>query len=113
MKEYSEKLKLANPPESPYRYQEILQVDAEGRVLYLIHGNHDHFDNPNWTRRDAYTFYEIVLWVIIDKNGTYDKENGVLVMFSKANSLAQSYIYNAEDILAFKEKNNWKNDYWS
>ena len=33
-----------------------------------------------------------------------DKENGVMVMYSKANDSDKSYIYNPKDILEFKNK---------
>ena len=37
------------------------------------------------------------------------KENGIMVMFSKANESDHSFVYSAGDILEFKNKNGWKN----
>ncbi|MBO7658848.1 MAG: hypothetical protein J6T65_05995 [Clostridia bacterium] len=108
LNEYSKTLNLANPETKPYRYNEILQVDAEGRVLHLIHGVHRHFDNPDWKKSDKLTFYDIDLLVITDKEGNYDKENGILVLYSKANESDPAYIYDAGVIKEFKENNNWE-----
>ena len=107
LNEYSETLNLPNPNEIPHRYNRVLQVDAEGKVLHEISGVHPHYDNPDWSRNDEYTYYTIVLWVITDRKGNYDQENGVLVMYSNASD--ESFIYRAEDILEFKKKNNWIN----
>ena len=103
LNEYSETLNLPDPSKSPHSYNHILQVDAEGNILHEIHGYHG--------RSAESTFYSIILWVITDKDGNYDKENGVLVMYSKANESDNSFIYNPEDILEFKNKNNWTNSY--
>ncbi|MBQ9703111.1 MAG: hypothetical protein IJV68_01055 [Clostridia bacterium] len=111
LNEYSETLNLPNPEERPYRYDDVLQVDAEGKILHQIYGVHRHYDNPNWNKNDEFTYYDIFLWVITDKDGNYDKENSVLVMYSKANESDNSFIYNAEDILEFKNKNKWTNLY--
>ena len=53
----------------------------------------------------------MILWVITDKDGNYDAENGILVVYSQANELDNRYIYDAEDVLAFKKQNNWTNAY--
>lgn len=107
LNEYSQTLNLANPDTTPHRYHNILQVDSEGKILHEIYGVHQHYDNPDWKRTDEYTFYSITLWVITDEDGNYDKENGVMVMYSKANESDESYIYHAEDVLEFKKQNNW------
>ena len=111
LNEYSEKLSLPNPSKTPHRYNRVLQVDAEGKILHQIYGVHQHYDNPNWKKTDEYTSYSITLWVITDKDGNYDKENGVLVMYSNANDSDKSFIYEPEDILEFKNKNDWANVY--
>ena len=111
LNEYSEKLSLPNPSKTPHRYNSVLQVDAEGKILHQIYGVHQHYDNPNWKKSDEYTSYSITLWVITDKDGNYDKENGVLVMYSNANDSDKSFIYEPEDILEFKNKNDWANVY--
>jgi hypothetical protein len=102
-------LNLPNPSSVPHRHNRILQVDAEGKVLHEIYGVHRHHDNPDWDKNDKYTSYSITLWVITDKYGNYDKENGVMVMYSKANDPDKTFIYTAKDILEFKKQNNWKN----
>ncbi len=111
LNEYTKTLHLANPEKGPHRYHSILQVDAEGRVLHEIYGIHAHYDNPDWKRTDEFTFYSITLWVITDQDGNYDKENGVMVMFSQANEWGGGFVYNANEILEFKNKNGWKNHY--
>ena len=111
LNEYSQTLNLANPDTTPHRYNSILQVDAEGKILHKIYGVHQYHDNPDWKKTDEYTSYSIILWVITDKDGNYDKEKGVMVMYSKANDSDKSYIYNPKDILEFKNKNNWTNLY--
>ena len=111
LNEYSETLNLPNPEKTPHRYNHVLQVDSEGKILHQICGVHQHYDNPNWSKTDEYTSYNITLWVITDKDGNYDKENGVFVMSSYADDTEKTYIYNPEDILEFKNKNNWKNLY--
>ncbi len=111
LNEYSQTLNLANPDTTPHRYNSILQVDSEGNVLHEIYGVHQHHDNPNWKKTDEYTSYSITLWVITDKNGNYDKEKGIMVIYSKANESDISSIYNAEDVLEFKKQNNWVNSY--
>jgi hypothetical protein len=101
-------LNLANPDRSPHRYNRVLQVDAEGKVLHQISGDHQHHDNPNWKKSDPYTYYSITLWVITDQDGNYDEENGILVMYSKANEIDTTFVYDAEEILEFKNRNGWK-----
>ncbi|MBO4939863.1 MAG: hypothetical protein J6D30_02385 [Clostridia bacterium] len=108
---YTKTLHLPNPEVGPHRYNNILQVDAEGKVLHEIYGVHRNYGNPDWKPTDTFTWYSITLWVITDQNGNYDPEKGVMVMYSKANESDDSYIYNAEDVLAFKKQNNWKNSY--
>lgn len=111
LNEYTKTLNLSNPSKVPHRYNNVLQVDTEGKILHKIYGVHQHYDNPNWNKKDEYTYYRIVLWVITDKEGNYDKENGVMVMYSKAND-SNNYVYNADDILEFKKKNGWTNSYY-
>ena len=107
LNEYSKTLNLPNPDQYPHQSHDVLQVDENGKILHTIRGTHPHYDNPNWSRTDPYTYYKIELWVITDQDGNYDKENGVLVMYSKADTNEQ-FIYDASDVLAFKEKNGWK-----
>ena len=109
LNEYSQTLNLANPEKYSHRYNSILQVDAEGKVLHEIYGVHQHHDNPYRGETDEYTSYSITLWVITDKDGNYDKENGVMVMYSNANESDKTFIYDASAILEFKNKNGWKN----
>lgn len=111
LNEYTKTLNLPNPEPFPHRYNTILQVDSEGRILHEIYGLYQHHDNPNWKKTDEYTFYSIILWVITDKDGNYDKEKGVMVMYSKENESNEGLIYNAEDVLEFKMRNNWSNSY--
>jgi hypothetical protein len=113
LNEYTKTLHLPNPDETPHRYNSVLQVDAEGKVLHEIYGVHSYHDNPNWNHSDEFTYYDIILWVITDKDGNYDKENGVMVMYSKANESDMSFVYNAKDILEFKSQNNWINLYYN
>ena len=101
---YTETLNLKNTENSPHRYNKILQVDAQGKILHEIRGVHQYYDNRV---SGKYTWFEITHWVITDQNGNYDKENGVRVMFSKANIRNSAFVYDAKDILEFKEKNNW------
>ncbi|MBE6610184.1 MAG: hypothetical protein E7634_05915 [Ruminococcaceae bacterium] len=111
LNEYTKTLDLPNPENTPHRYNSILQVDAEGKILHEIYGVHRHYDNPDWKKTDEFTYYSITLWVITDKDGNYDKEKGVMVMYSKGNESDESFIYNAEEVLEFKKQNNWKNSY--
>lgn len=104
LNEYSKTLNLVYMEEYPHRYNRILQVDAEGKILHEIHGDHN---NP-YKKTDEYTTYSITLWVITDKDGNYDKDNGVMVMYSKANESDKTFIYDASAILEFKSKNGWK-----
>lgn len=112
---YTETLNFVNPDDTPYRRSRVLQVDSEGRVLHEIEGRHTHYDRLEWNRWDPYakdfTYYHMILWVITDQDGNYDAENGILVVYSKANELDKRYIYDAEDVLAFKKQNNWTNAY--
>lgn len=110
LNEYTKTLNLPNPEKTPHRNNRVLQVDAEGKVLHQIVGVHQHYDNPHWNKGEKYTFYDITLWVITDQDGNYDKESGVMVMYSKANE-SRSFIYNAKDVLEFKKQNNWANVY--
>lgn len=116
LNDYTETLNFVNPESSPYRYNSVLQMDKEGKVLHEIYGIHRNYDKPeyNWWEpgaSDEYTSYGIILWVITDKDGNYDKENGVMVMYSKANEINNDFVYNANDILEFKNKNGWINSY--
>lgn len=106
---YTKTLNLKNPEKGPHRYNNILQVDDEGKILHEIYGVHRHFDNPDWNRYDEFTYYSIIVWVITDKEGNYDKENGVMIMYSKPNDPDKSFIYDASEVSEFKSKNGWKN----
>ena len=101
----NETMNFRNSADSPHRYNEVLQVDAEGKILHKIYGIYRLSSSENNGHDSRY----VTLWVITDKEGNYDKENGVLVMYSDISS--ENFIYNAEDVLAFKNKNNWKNVY--
>ncbi len=108
---YTRTLNLVNPEEHPHRYNNVLQVDAEGRILHELVGVHRNYDKLEY-KWDPYgsefTYYDITLWVITDKDGNYDKENGVMVMYSKANESDTSFIYDADAVKEFKSKNGWK-----
>lgn len=112
---YTETLNFVNPDDTPYRHSRVLQVDSEGRVLHEIEGSHTHYDRLEWNKWDPYakdfTYYDMILWVITDKDGNYDAEKGILVMYSQANESDNRYVYDAEDVLAFKKQNNWTNAY--
>ena len=112
---YTETLNFVNPDDTPYRHSRVLQVDSEGRVLHEIEGRHTHYDRLEWNKWDPYakdfTYYDMILWVITDQDGNYDAEKGILVMYSQANESDNRYVYDAEDVLAFKKQNNWTNAY--
>ncbi len=108
LNDYSNTLNLPNPNKYPHRNNDVLQVDANGKILHSIYGIHQHYDNPDWKKTDEYTSYSITLWVITDKDGNYDKENGVMVIYSEPSTSNKTYGYKSEDVLAFKERNNWK-----
>lgn len=114
LNEYTSTLNFVNPSARPYRYSSILQMDSEGKILheiYGIHSNYDKTDDKWWNHNgEENTYYYIVLWVITDKDGNYDKETGVFAVFSKANTSAE-FIYNTSDILEFKNRNGWTNSY--
>ena len=97
---YSEKMQIRSTEKSPYRYSSILQVDAEGKILHQIRGVH-----RNYYKSSSLT---IVLWVITDQDGNYDKENGILAMYCRVDSSGVSFVYDPEEILAFKNRNGWK-----
>ena len=107
LNEYSKTLNLPNPDQYPHQSHDVLQVDENGKILLMIRGSHPYYDNPDWSKTDPYTYYKIVLWVITDCDGNYDKENGVMVMYSTADK-NEPFIYNASEVLDFKEKNGWK-----
>jgi len=115
LNDYTKTLNFINPDPDPYEYSKILQVDAEGKVLYEIHGDHVHYDRLKWNKWDPegkdFTYYDMILWVITDKEGNYDKETGVMVMYSKANEIDNTFVYKSTDILDFKNNNGWKNLY--
>ena len=116
LNDYTETLNFVNPDELPHRTNSILQVDAEGKILHEIYGVHCNYEKLEYkwwlpNASEEFTYYDIILWVITDKDGNYDKENGVMVMFSKANDTNVDFVYNAEDILEFKNKNGWINSY--
>lgn len=93
--EYMRTLNLPIYKNSLHSYNSILQVDSEGRILHEIFGDYQH-------RR-------IILWVITDKDGNYDNEDGVMVVYFQGSEPYDGFIYNAEDVLEFKKKNGWKN----
>ncbi len=99
---------IVNPSEDrPHRYDEILQIDAEGRILHHIYGIHDQEINLIRDPEKTETTYYMILWVITDKDGNYDKENGVMVMCSNIDKSDTTFIYDAKDILEFKARNGW------
>ena len=109
--DYTETLDfIVNPESGPYRYSTILQTDAEGKILHEIYGVHRDYDKLQ-PDPDNYTSYDMILWVITDQEGNYDKEKGILVMYSEANESDNSFIYDASEILEFKNKNGWANLY--
>ena len=112
LNEYTKTLNMVNPEEKPHRYNSILQVDAKGKILHEIYGIHRNYDKLEYNKWDPdgseYTSYKIILWVITDKDGSYDKENGVMVMYSKANEKEKTFVYNPSAILEFKNKNGWE-----
>ncbi len=109
---YTQTLNFVNPEKHPHRYNNVLQVDAEGNILHEIYGVHRNYDNPDYNYWDPYgsdfTYYDITLWVITDQDGNYNPENGVMVMYSKANESDHSFIYDASAVKEFKNKNGWK-----
>ena len=107
--EYSKTLDFSHYDESPYSTHRVLQVDAQGRVLHQIYGSHGYYDNPDYTRWDEFTCYYLILWVITDKDGNYSKDTGIKVMYSKANEYFDSFAYDAQEILEFKQANGWEN----
>ena len=107
LNEYTKTLNLTNPNKRPHRYNRVLQVDAEGKILHQIYGIHQYHDYPNKSVTEKYTSYSIVLWVITDKDGNYDPENGILVMLSKENS-STTFVYDSDKIQEFKYRNDWK-----
>ena len=109
LNEYSKTLPFSNLEERPYAYHKILQVDTEGRVLHEIYGSHGYYDNPDHKWSDDFTCYYIILWVITDKDGNYDKEAGIKVMYSRANEYYDSFTYDPNEIREFKTGNGWKN----
>ncbi len=106
LNEYSATLNLPNPDEYPHYSHRVLQADAEGKVLHQIWGFHNYYDNPNWEKGDPDITYNICLWVITDKDGNYDRENGVMVMYSEAEG-TQRFAYNSDYVFEFKRRNNW------
>ncbi len=109
--DYTDTLNLPNPDDDPRRIVRALQADADGRVLHEIFA-YLYYDNPSGNKNDPETCYRLSLWVITDPNGNYDKENGVLVMYSKANESDSSFIYDPQDLAEFKSQNNWVNPYY-
>lgn len=109
--EYTATLNLLNPEEGSYRYNSVLQVSADGMVLHEIHGVHRNYDKAEYKKGDTFTWYDITLWVITDKYGNYDRQNGVLVMFSKENQTDERFSYTADEIAEFKVKNGWREEY--
>lgn len=110
LNEYTQTLNIANPESGPHRTNKVLQVDANGKILHEISGVHRNFDQVDSKNKQEFTYYDITLWVITDSEGNYDKENGVLVMYSKANGDG-TFIYTASDVLEFKNKNGWSYSY--
>jgi len=109
LSDYTETLNLLNPERAPHRTNRVLQVDAEGRVLHEIYGIHRYYDNPDHKSSDDYTAYYIVLWVITDKDGNYDKEKGIMVIYSYGNNEDITHSpYTAKEVMEFKSRNGWK-----
>lgn len=117
LNEYTKTLNFVNPNDNPYRYSSILQSDSTGKVLheiYGIHRNYDKSEKNDWGIYEGeYTYYDIILWIITDKDGNYDKDTGIKVMFSKSNEIDITFIYDEKEILEFKNINGWKNLYCS
>lgn len=66
--------------------------------IYGLHRNYDNNDN---------TLY-ILLWVIIDPEGNYDKEKGILVLKSDEEFFKDySIVYSPEEVREFKLANGW------
>ena len=105
--DYSDTLNLANSSTSPHRSNRILQVDAQGKVLHEIYGFHQHYNNPDWKNTDDDPSYDITLWVITDKEGNYNKDHGIMVMYSDESN--EAFIYDANTVLEFKNNNGWIN----
>ena len=106
LNEYTKTLNFINPSSNPYRYNTILQVDSEGKILHQVIGNHAYYDKLEWNKWDPYakeyTYYDIVIWVITDLDGNYDKDKGILVMYSKENVSNYTFIYETRVIEKFK-----------
>lgn len=117
LNEYTKTLNFVNPDDNSYRYSSILQSDSTGKVLYEIcglHTNYDKSEKNDWGIYEGeYTYYYIILWIITDKDGNYDKDTGIKVMFSKSNEIDNTFIYDEKEILEFKNINGWKNLYCS
>ena len=115
LNEYTKTLNFINPSSNPYRYNTILQVDSEGKILHQVIGNHAYYDKLEWNKWDPYakeyTYYDIVIWVITDLDGNYDKDKGILVMYSKANVSNYTFIYETSVIEKFKLINGWTYQY--
>ena len=97
LNEYTKTLNFINPSSSPYRYNTILQVDSEGKILHQVIGNH--------------AYYDMVIWVITDLDGNYNKDKGILVMYSKENVSGYTFIYETSVIEKFKLINGWTYQY--
>lgn len=115
LNEYTKTLNFINPSSNPYRYNTILQVDSEGKILHQVIGNHAYYDKLEWNKWDPYakeyTYYDIVIWVITDLDGNYDKDKGILVMYSKENVSNYTFIYETSVIEKFKLINGWTYQY--
>ena len=115
LNDYTKTLNFVNPDNNSYKYSRILQVDSNGKVLHEIHGVHVHYDKTEKNNLGIYvgdfTFYDMILWVITDNDGNFDKQFGIYVMYSKANETDNTFIYDAEEILEFKKINDWQNTY--
>lgn len=105
LNDYTNTLNIANPEITPFRIKEALQVDEEGRCLYEIYGLHRNYDN-----KDNTLF--ITLWVIVNADGDFDKENGILVIRTDENEINEpSTLYSPQEIREFKIANNWAYGY--
>ena len=88
----------------------VLQVDAEGRLLHIIRGLNDCTYHPDWDKSKEHCSYYITLFVITDKYGNYDKENGIMAIssYSTDGQVDVEYPYDPADVAEFKARNGWK-----
>ena len=80
-------------------------MDAAGKALNEIYGLHRNYDNKD------NTLY-IILWVIVDTDGHYDEETGILVLETDENPYwEEADLYSSEEVKEFKRANGWVYEY--